>query len=199
MKMSLYINITQMWGSEAYIMKGGNTFLSTKTFTQYASGPINLKFENISQNEYIYIIAKGRQGNAGFQFNVSGFGDVILPVNNSANATAPPTYLGSSDSTNWPLIIGCVVGGVAVIGIGAFLTYYFVKKSKLKAQKAALIDQGKVKLIKPKAAQKKTLIKEESVQEYDSESEEEEDKEEVKKPPPPKRQALAHMPVHPDP
>ena len=49
-----------MFGTDAYVMKGGNTFLSTKTFTKYVSGPVNMKFENISQNEYIYIIAKAR-------------------------------------------------------------------------------------------------------------------------------------------
>jgi hypothetical protein len=39
----------------------------------------------------------------------------------------------SSGKVNLPLIIGCSVGGLAVIAIGGFLTYYIIRVKKRNA------------------------------------------------------------------
>ena len=70
-------------------------------------------------------------------------------------------------STNWPLIIGLVVGAIGFLALSGFLIWYAIRVKKRQALKAKKEEFSKLKDIKSKP----TKLQNESESEEDSEEE----------------------------
>ena len=59
---------------------------------------------------------------------------MVTPITTNITTT-PKTLETNADTknTNWPLIIGCVVGGVGFIALVGFLVFYAIKVQRRKA------------------------------------------------------------------
>jgi hypothetical protein len=74
------------------------------------------------------------------QFGANSFKDkpVVVPPT-QAPTTAPPdpivTPTKSKSKFNWPLVVGCVVGGVGFLAITGFLIYYVLKVKRRNAER----------------------------------------------------------------
>jgi len=73
------------------------------------------------------LIVKTTVAGGGVIFSTFSFKDKTTITNDTTDTT---TTSSSSSSTNWPLIIGVVIGGVGFLVLMGFLIFYIIKRRK---------------------------------------------------------------------
>ncbi|CDW76313.1 UNKNOWN [Stylonychia lemnae] len=175
-KQSLALNITFIAGADIAIHRGTRLFTATKTNSYLPTAVTNYQFDSFSDSEYLYIIVKSKVAGASVQFQTFSFKDkevVVIPGDGGTSGTT-----SSSSSTNWPLIIGVVVGGLGFLALLGFLIFYLIRQHKRKQEQQLVEESNGVKNIRQKKAQKKKIFDndknddDEDDEEYDDEDEE---------------------------
>jgi hypothetical protein len=126
-----------MVNAELFVNRGGTNYLDAKTYTGRTVASTVFNFTTFGDSEYVFLIGHALNNGAAVQFSVNSYNDktaaVVTTPTPTSTASVPTT---STKSLNWPLIIGCAVGGAGFIALVAFLIFYAVKVQRRKALNA---------------------------------------------------------------
>jgi uncharacterized membrane protein len=89
----------------------------------------NYVFDSFSDAEYVYIIVKGKVNGASARFSTYSFKDKVVTIIDDGSSG---TTSSSSSSTNWPIIIGVVIGGIGFLALIGFLVFYIIRQRRRK-------------------------------------------------------------------
>lgn len=190
-------------GVDLYMLKGGKKYKDTKSPLFTSGAPYTFSYSNFNKSDYIFMVARSRQDNSAISISVQSSGTYTPPSSSSSSSptssssttssssSSKPasssssknntnTDLQESGSTNLPLIIGLVVGIVALLAIIGVFTFFLVRKLKRgKGAERSKDYEETEKLNKKK--KKSDSKKKQNDSEYDDEYDEEEDEEEKKR------------------
>ena len=184
-KQALMVNVTFLAGADVAIHRSTRLFTTAPTISYRPIVKTDYDFEAFGDTEYLYIIVKSKINGGSAQISFKSYKDKLIPIEEPDEV--------SSEETNWPLIVGLVVGIIGFIALSAFMGYYLVKLYKKRQAQKAIEDTNGVRRIQQKNAAEKKLINP-----NEEEDEDEYDDEEEKAPPPVKGKKNYDMPVHPE-